>query len=140
MKNKLFEKRHAPPVFGVVKNNLIQLLGYTSLYSIITLTAIAKATFGAYVPWLTWPALIAIVLFVGAVLYTLQHVFGSYIDIDRSVNIAWDAKTKNTCYMHYLRLSLDLLMQERGVDPAKIKAIQKISGIDEWDKKDNANV
>jgi hypothetical protein len=139
MINRLFKKRHAPKWVGVFKFNFVQMLGYIGFYTVITLTALAKAAFGALFPWLTWPVLIGIILVGGAVLYTLQHVYGSYIDIDRGVDLAWDAKTKNTCYMHYLRLSLDLLMKERGIPEKDIIKIQKQSGIDEWDKRDKKN-
>jgi hypothetical protein len=130
---KLLEKRHAPSILGELKYDYNQAASYTGMF----LNGGMVVLLHQYVPWLSWPLTILVCVVGYGLLMLIVHIYGSYVDIDKSTSILWSSGNKTKCYTELNRLYNEwMLLNNRAATPVEILELQKRSGVYAFDEKE----
>jgi hypothetical protein len=137
MKNNLLEKRHAPKILGELKYDYNQAMSYVGIFNTSGMVVLLHEYAVKILPWLNWPLTILIFIVGFALLILLVHVFGSYVDIDKSTSLLWSSGNKTKCYSELNRLYNEwMLLHKREATPAEIVELQKRAGVYAFDQKE----
>jgi len=137
MKSNLFEKRHAPKILGELKYDYGQAMSYANIFNTSGMVVLLHEYAIKVFPWLNWPLTIIIFVAGFALLMIVVHVFGSYVDIDKSTNLLWSSGNKTKCYSELNRLYNEwMMLNNRAATPDEMLELQKLSGVYVFDKKE----